>query len=205
MRLPPEFSLKHLPARVTASKQIVVNAAPASLGISAVLPGSFNPFHAGHRQLALVAESLLGHPLCYELSVVNVDKPDVTTDYLRQRLDTFAEERDLWITRAPRFTQKAELFPGATFVVGADTALRLVQTRYYGESESKLHEALESIRRLDCRFLVGARVDASGKLLTVADLPIPREHRELFGAIPSDMFRCNVSSTSLRVSPANEP
>lgn len=33
--------------------------------------------------------------------------------------------------QVPMFTQRAETFPGSTFVVGFDTAIRLINTKYY--------------------------------------------------------------------------
>ena len=41
----------------------------------ALLPGSFNPLHEGHVQLAAAAAAVFGNQVAYELSVVNVDKP----------------------------------------------------------------------------------------------------------------------------------
>lgn len=37
--------------------------------------------------------------------------------------------------QAPLFTDKATLFPGATFVVGYDTAVRLVDEKYYSSHD----------------------------------------------------------------------
>ncbi len=38
------------------------------------------------------------------------------------------------VTRATLFTNKADLFPDSCFVVGYDTAARLVLPKYYGDS-----------------------------------------------------------------------
>jgi hypothetical protein len=38
------------------------------------------------------------------------------------------------VTRAPLYVNKADLFPRSAFVVGHDTAARLVLPKYYGDS-----------------------------------------------------------------------
>jgi Cytidylyltransferase-like len=163
-----------------------------------LLPGSFNPLHAGHVALARVAAELLGAPAAFELTVVNADKPPLSLEAVRRRQAQFTWLAPLWLTRAPTFRHKAELFPGAVFVVGADTAARIVEHRFYEHSAEKMHEALAHIRRQGCRFLVAGRVDASGRFLGRDDLPLPDEARDLFDAIPTSRFRLDVSSTELR-------
>ena len=198
MRSLAEMNLGELPFLVTAAGEIVRLPAHPPTSAAVLLPGSFNPIHAGHWDLAAAAQRLLGQPIAFELSVANVDKPDLSPGEVQRRVAQFAGRAAVWITRAPRFTQKAELFPAATFVVGADTALRLVQPRYYDGDEARLLSALETLRRRQSRFLVAARADAAGRVLTLADLPVPDSYRGLFTAIPMDVFRSDVSSTLLR-------
>src|SRR6185312_13134083 len=90
-----------------------------------LLPGSFNPMHAGHMLLARVAEEIRQQPLTFEISVTNVDKPPLVGATVRHRLRQFAWMAPVELTRAPTFVEKARLFPKTTFVVGADTAERL--------------------------------------------------------------------------------
>ena len=163
-----------------------------------LLPGSFNPAHRGHWELAQVAAQHLGHETAFELSVANVDKPNLTGDEIRRRLTQFHWQVAVWLTHAPRFVEKAERFPGAVFVVGADTALRIVLPRYYGDDEAKMLAALGRIQELDCRFLVACRVDARGECLQASELPIPGPYRDLFEEIPPERFRWDISSTELR-------
>jgi hypothetical protein len=53
------------------------------------------------------------------------------------------------------------LFPSTTFVIGADTAERLVAPKYYGDDEARMHVALEEIANLGSSFLVAVRIDAA--------------------------------------------
>jgi len=164
----------------------------------AVLPGSFNPLHAGHLGLARVASRILGAPVAFELSVTNVDKPALGEAEVSRRLRQFEWRHVVELTRAPTFREKARLLPGVTFVVGSDTAERIVQPRYYGNSEATMRAALDEIAAHGCRFLVAGRVDAGGRFATLAEAPIPPEYRALFSAIPEAQFRSDLSSTLLR-------
>jgi nicotinic acid mononucleotide adenylyltransferase len=164
---------------------------------TALLPGAFNPIHAGHRGLAAVAAELLGLPVAYELSIANVDKPPLSADEVRRRLVQLEGHGAVWLTQAPRFTQKAVLFPGAVFVVGADTAQRIVDPRYY-DDEPEVHAALARLDEHGCRFLVACRLDALGRCVELADVLVPRDFRALFQAIPAARFRLDVSSTEIR-------
>ncbi|MFO0878479.1 MAG: hypothetical protein U0840_14160 [Gemmataceae bacterium] len=162
----------------------------------ALLPGSFNPLHAGHRGLAAAAAKVLGCPVEFELSIVNVDKPPLDAAEVARRASQFTPPESLWVTRAPTFLQKAELFPGTWWVVGADTALRIVQGRYYAD-EQGVAQALEAIRERGCRFLVAGRLGHSG-YQCLPDLPIPPDASDLFEALPEEAFRVDLSSTELR-------
>ncbi len=163
-----------------------------------LLPGAFNPVHQAHWALAAAARKLAPGPAAFELSVVNVDKPPLSAEEVRRRLAQFSGRAPLWLTRLPTFVEKSAAFPGVVFVVGADTAVRIVEPRYYGNSWAGMDVALGAIRERGCRFLVAGRVDAAGRFIGLDDLAIPPAHRELFEAIPESVFRLDISSTQLR-------
>jgi len=162
-----------------------------------VLPGSFNPLHEGHLLLARVAEEIIGAPVAFEISVTNVDKPPLAAADVRTRLAQFTGRARVELTRAPTFVEKSRLLPAVTFVVGADTAERLVATRYYGD-EARMIAALKEMADRSCRFLVAVRLDGAGRVHSLADAAIPQEFAQLFTAIPESRFRIDASSSDIR-------
>jgi hypothetical protein len=163
-----------------------------------LFPGSFNPMHEGHVLLARVAEELRQQPLAFEISVTNVDKPPLPGETVRHRLAQFAWKSPVELTRAPTFVEKARLFPGTTFVVGADTAERLFGAKYYGGDEARMHDALEEIASSGGSFLVAVRLDAAGRIRALNDIPVPRRYADLFTEIPEHRFRVDTSSSEIR-------
>ena len=163
-----------------------------------LFPGSFNPMHEGHVLLARVAEELRQQPLAFEISVTNVDKPPLAGETVRNRLAQFAWKSPVELTRAPTFLEKSRLFPSATFVIGADTAERLVAPKYYGDDELLMHVALEEIASSGSSFLVAVRVDAVGRVRALNDIQVPRRYADLFTEIPEHRFRFDTSSSEIR-------
>lgn len=163
----------------------------------AVLPGSFNPLHHGHTTLAAVAAAKLGVEVAFELSVTNVDKPELKPDEVERRLGQFAGVADVWVTRAAGVTAKADLFPGAAFVLGWDTAVRLVDPKYYGGAAGR-DACLRKLVRAGCVVVVGGRVADGDFRVWDVDMVVA-EFRGLFVPLTEADFRADVSSTSLRV------
>jgi hypothetical protein len=176
--------------------QMLPNGAPDG----ALLPGAFNPVHAGHRRLATVAAEFLQQPVVFELSIENVDKPPLTEHETRQRLRQFVGVAPVVLTRAPTFVRKAELFPGCSFVIGYDTLERLFAPRYYG-TQKAMEAALAAMQSAGVRFLVAGR-GRGEQFLTLDEFPVPDGLRGMFRGLPADRFRSGLSSTALRVARA---
>jgi hypothetical protein len=163
---------------------------------AALLSGSFNPLHAGHEYLAQAAAVVLDTPVTFELPVLNADKPPLRYIELERRLDQFRGRYPVVLTRTPLFVQKADLFPGCTFVIGYDTALRIIDPRYY-DGEAGRDAAFARIAAQRCTFLVAGRV-RDGIFRTLADIDMPPALRPLFRELPERLFRIDLSSTAIR-------
>ena len=171
-----------------------------------LLPGSFNPRHLGHREMLAAAARHTGQSGAYELSVTNVDKPPLTPDEIQRRLSQFGPGDTVILTRAETFYQKATLFPGTVFVLGWDTAIRLVAPRYYG-GEPQMLLALAEMMAGGAKFLVAGRLDpdeSAAPFRTLADVNPPAGFAPMFAAIPESEFRRDISSTELRQAPAQD-
>ena len=162
-----------------------------------IISGSFNPRHGGHDRLAEVASEQLGVPVAFELSITNVDKPELELSEVRRRIDQFRGNSTAIATRAPVFYEKARLLPGCTFVIGYDTLVRLVDAKYYGGSQAILMSSLLEMRSLDCSFLVAGRLADDG-FKTLGDVELPDALSDMFIEIPASRFREDISSSEIR-------
>jgi len=166
----------------------------------AVFPGSFNPLHAGHKQLAAIAAQRLQRDVVFEISVSNVDKQSLDKEQLLWRLQQFPDHA-VAVTNASKFLQKSELFAGCPFVVGFDTAARILQARFYNNDPVQLQDTLRSFRQRNHRFVVGGRLagtSADSRFCCGDELAVPEGFRELFDVVPESEFRSDISSTVLR-------
>ena len=161
----------------------------------AILPGAFDPLHAGHRAMRADAARRLGVPVGFELSVANVDKPPLDYITLHERLSQF-RDGEVVVTNAPTFLAKAQALGGVTFVVGVDTVQRIAATRYYG-SEANRDQAFAALRALRCSFLVYGRLVA-GTFRVLTDCALPPALASLCTGVPAAEFRQDISSTALR-------
>lgn len=161
-----------------------------------IFPGSFNPCHKNHIAMAEHAFRRYGKTVHFEISLTNVDKPPIDYISLRQRLESIKVYGDrefmgnVYLTAAPLFLQKANLFENATFIIGADTANRLFKTRYY-RNEDDMRNMLAEFRERNIRFLVFRRKGV--------DLRIEPEISDLCEVVPPEDYEDNgISSSAIR-------
>eukprot|EP00667_Euglena_gracilis_P012970 EG_transcript_13353 len=176
---------------------------------SVVIPGSFNPLHPGHVGMAEAAIEYFQNKgisarVFFELSMTNMDKPPISDADLATRASQFQGKYDLIATRTPKFVDKVKLFPGHAFVVGYDTARRILDVKYAGGcAEARLAE-LRAVLEAGCSFLVAGRLDGE-RFMTLSDLPqseglTEEEWQALFQDLGT-FQRVDISSTELRKQP----
>ena len=166
----------------------------------AIFPGSFNPPHDGHAQIVAAARRRLETDLTLEISARNVDKPPLDALELLRRVRALGEKfpgESVWISNAARFAEKAELAPNSTFVVGADTILRLGDPRYEDGSVDQRDAVVARLAALNVRFLVFSRT-RDGRAASPDELKrrIPAALADLCDFAPDPIVE--VSSTELR-------
>ncbi len=180
--------------------------APPAGARRTLFSGAFNPLHAGHQRIAELAERILGAPVEFEISILNVDKPPLDFVEMQTRLAQFASLTSadgqqttpaVWFTRAATFEEKSKLFPGATFLVGADTIRRIADPHYYGDSAASMEASIARLAQQGARFLVFGR-SIGDRFVALRDLGLPATLAALCQEVPAEQFHVDVSSTALR-------
>uniref|UniRef100_A0A6C0KX69 Cytidyltransferase-like domain-containing protein n=1 Tax=viral metagenome TaxID=1070528 RepID=A0A6C0KX69_9ZZZZ len=122
---------------------------PVPVDTVIVVPGSFNPMHDTHINMAIAAALQMNYTTIYfELSIINAAKDKPLLDELQKRIiDIINKLKDkkkpgkelnrytvkLVITKAALFSEKKAIFPSSAifFVTGMDTADRILDPKYY--------------------------------------------------------------------------
>lgn len=137
-----------------------------------VLSGSFNPLHRGHVKMLDIASKYCPEKVpLFEISVVNADKPVLALDDTLDRVAQFAGRWNIALTTEPYFVDKCKFFPGSSFVVGLDTAVRIVNPKYYASFEAMV-ESLVQFKTCKSDFVVCNRANLDSNF-TVSQLFFP--------------------------------
>ena len=124
---------------------------------------------------------------------MNVDKSQINFFDLTKRIKQFKSNGKLIITNSPTFKEKSSLFKKSIFVVGYDTALRLLDKKYY---PYEINDAYNEIKKNECSFLVTGRY-IHKKYYDPNEIDYG-EFKDFFSVLAEDKFRLDISSTILR-------
>ena len=148
-------------------------------------------------ELAKVAQKQLGKSVDFELPIINAEKADIDLAETLKRTRQFLGKANLYLTQVPLFSDKTTIFPKGTFIVGADTAIRLLETRFYQDSEEKMFASFEALRQAGCCFMVAGRL-VKEQFTRLRDIEVPKNLKDLFVELPEDDFRLDISSGEIR-------
>jgi hypothetical protein len=161
-----------------------------------IFPGSFDPLHFGHDGIAKMVAELTGKEVVFEISAENADKATRSLDNIVARAQQFVCRWPVILrTGAKLFVEKAMVYKGVHgFVVGADTAVRILDPKYYTLGNEGVVSALAAFERYETRFYVTTRQIAD-RTLAHRDLQIPHGFRHLFVPVSGNW---EISSTMFR-------
>jgi len=178
-----------------------------------LVPGSFNPLHDGHKFLLEEGKKLSNTTNgLYELCVFNVDKLPLDKSEIMRRLEQF--DCPIILTNTPTFVEKAKMFPGVSYSIGIDTALRLIDPYYSNGDNNVMIKNLLKMQFASTEFFIASRTlsacnlgDRFGldKILEPTDL-VTMAHimdkinplvREIFQEIVDNIHK-DVSSSAIR-------
>ena len=167
-----------------------------------LLAGSFNPVHDGHIKLmkeAAVECKNETKRVVAEISVKNMDKgvKDIE-QVIEQRVSKLLEKKvPVLLTMKGMFSDKNSFLKNGHFILGADTLVRLLDSKYYGGSRERMIMALGGFSRCNNRIVVAPRYDSkAGQLVELNSMDILEALRE--NIVELKNFRVDISSTEIR-------
>lgn len=164
-----------------------------------LFPGTFNPIHDGHMFMAEAVQDIGNVSTLYMITADSPHKPPlpvVTMLAKAVKIRMSDPTRCVLFTQNdPLFIDKARKFPGASFLVGADSVERLLDPRWYGGKPEAVVDMLDEFERLGTRFYVFGRDSGKG-MVRMSDIPVIGHHKNMFVQMPDNKYA--ISSTQIR-------
>lgn len=155
---------------------------------SIFFPGSFNPIHDGHRDIGWKVCNITNQDPVYMITADSLHKKSLSVPEMLDRVAGIRLERYglypysglLFTQNDPLFIDKAQKFPGCSFIIGYDTAERMLDPKWGPEIIPMLHE----FRKYKTTFYVCGRI-INSELKTIKDLNYPSYFNDLFIEVPN--------------------
>ncbi|NQV89391.1 MAG: hypothetical protein HQ488_03665 [Parcubacteria group bacterium] len=147
-----------------------------------LFPGSFNPLHYGHQEMARWMEYRTGRRVVFQISQHHPIKVELAfdEDLLCERLRQFRYRHPVVITsHAGLYFDKATKFPGAHILMGADALKHMLNPKFYANWDRSILYGLSCCNNRGTIFWVVDRL-VDGNLLTLEDIEIPEAYQNLF-------------------------
>ena len=183
---------------VISAKGQALETVPRGTGRLLVFPGSFDPLHEGHTKLAEAALDATKRrdaeepSLLYEISLKNADKGVIDVEQAEERVLQFKKENAaVALTRRALYVDKSQLFGPCDFVMGADTASRVLDAKYYGGVEGLAEAPWTRCAKGAAGLWWRAGSESRGVDAHEALASAPDSHRDMFLEIPD--FRVDVA------------
>jgi nicotinic acid mononucleotide adenylyltransferase len=164
-----------------------------------IYPGTFNPYHLGHKGCADSAEAKLIYDkkekpqLVYATCINPAHKPPPTAVDLLKKASQMKGNNFLLTKDDALYVEKARIYSDSIFVMGADALITLLSPKWTKDPQALFQE----FRKYNTTFYVAGRV-VNDKFTTLNDL------YELYpNVLPCSIFnpldgRWDISSTELR-------
>jgi nicotinic acid mononucleotide adenylyltransferase len=155
-------------------------------------PGTFNPPHEGHFAMARAAK---GNVL-FSITVDPPHKDPVSLGEMCRRAKLLEGHDRLFSQGDALYLDKAKRYPGASFLIGADAAIRMFDPKWTADSAALAWELVQHA----VTFYVAPRRNEAGLVKDVSDVRklVPGSCAYIFRSLPSGIQ--DVSSSAIRAS-----
>jgi nicotinic acid mononucleotide adenylyltransferase len=169
-------------------------------GRYAIMPGAFNPPHAGHFGAAQASMDEYNYPAVFETTAEPPHKGALTVQELLQRAKMLHGYDRIFTRKLPYYLDKARAYPGKPFILGADAMVRMMDPKWGLDPIDMFKEFIN----LNTKLFVASR-EIDGKLVTCEDILSDLKRNGKMGVwtlamnvlMPLD-GHWNISSTELR-------
>lgn len=134
-------------------------------GRYALMPGAFNPPHAGHFGAADAAMTGYNYKAVFEITANPPHKDALKVQELLQRAKLLQGQDRLFTTDLPYYLDKARKYPKKPFILGADAMVRMLDPKWGID----INEMFNVFYDLGTKLFVASR-EVNGLMMTCEDI-----------------------------------